>query len=423
MHNLKEKQLIQNLSYEPFGLFDTIAGIAQVYLIGYNLLSPNRGMSDVINDISRSIPQLINTINSIQGNISQIKAAIENIDGTIRGVFDEQLALDALNRAKIKSVQVQQLMKNTTSLELNAEVIFAKSLEIEEEINVFLQRTQTKDGDVAGIYITAPLISVFSKAYTYSQRQIFLNANRDPRLAPTSFDSSLTQKMILFSENLVKEYNNLESVQLPFKDIPLPMLNTNKTTYRFIEGKGFVSTNIERWGPFDCLINNTNKFCLVDSLNSHNANEYQHLYSLMGDPRPEYDRLPFMTSQWIEVTMHGRTGKGYGMRGIYQPDNLDSLANEYCQKTFQAWKFFEHKSGKFFKDVETFSAIVNTMKAGTWEVNPLLNRYFRANCPSHDWEGPKQINYKDAVADLEEHKLLFPDENHDNAQVIETYDL
>ena len=43
---------------------------------------------------------------------------------------------------------------------------------------------------------------------------------------------------------------------------------------------------------------------------------------------------------------------------------------------------------------------------------------YRASCPAHDWEGQARERKSDAQADLDGHRELFPDEEHEGSDVI-----
>jgi hypothetical protein len=52
-----------------------------------------------------------------------------------------------------------------------------------------------------------------------------------------------------------------------------------------------------------------------------------------------------------------------------------------------------------------------------------MRLYYRAKCDTHDWEGQSRDASREAEADLEAHKMLYPDEPHSGAEVIETENL
>lgn len=47
-----------------------------------------------------------------------------------------------------------------------------------------------------------------------------------------------------------------------------------------------------------------------------------------------------------------------------------------------------------------------------------MPRYWVGVCDSHNWEGNLQDDAAKAKLDLEEHELLFPDEEHKGARVV-----
>jgi|SaaInlStandDraft_1057018.scaffolds.fasta_scaffold25955_1 hypothetical protein len=407
------------------GIFSTIATIARVYLFGYNLVTPSNNMSNVINDIAGSLPELLNSILEIENNIQNIKNQLSNLDIKIKGVFQEQIAKDAYGDAKDLIAELMPLMKNKKSLEINADEIFNKTLDISVLINRYL-RNGTPGGDVATIAIATPLISLYAKIYTYSQRQKMINAGGSPELATSAFDSPLTKKLSRHIKLVNNEFSALKKSNLIARNRVIP--KSGMKVYSFDENKGFIPTNIKPWSGsmfFDtgCGSSRGNDFdidCYVQQVNNHKDVKYNRLFMIIEINGKD----TLFGSHWVESTLPQYPFIGHVFSLISdanQVDNHLNLAFTYIDDWKKSQEFFTQKDGLFFKEIQKFEKLLNMVNSKTWEMSKDITSKFKAVCPEHDFESKLLPVYSDAEKELLDHQLNTAG-NHSNNDVIEVWE-
>lgn len=408
--------------YKTLGIFSTIAIIARVYLLGYSMTQPSNDNSSIINELAQSFPELLNKIKEIQNNLQLIKDQIENLDIKIKGVFQEQVALNAYQDAEFALQELQVLFKNEASLEINADLIFSKAFDISIKINRYLQTTPQK-GDLSSFAIVTPLISTYSKVYTYSQRQKFINAGKDPLLAPNSFEEPLTKKMNNYILEIKSEFETLERKYVNLKDINY--ISSKSQVYTYSESVGFANSNIVPWGSLfskNCSFPQTPEqlTCVLEEIEKHNDSKYEGMYIILYNSLDEKNVLLYST-KYRELNHNGKTYKGYDFTLVTNSNSSNDLkALKHIKLWAKSKMFFTQKDGVFFKEIQKFDRIIESINKGEWDLESKIVRKFQAFCPEHNYRSTVD-NEANSIKEMEKHKKSLPG-YHSNSSIIEIWE-